>query len=105
MNFDGLQDIFSSYTELPFKIDNAQSEKHFLAYEKSYITNEDESITQDWITQDFSESIGINGQSVSNSWVDFDMDNDIDVVLIIPEVQEDFSVKYNFEIYLNNSLF
>ncbi len=105
VNFDGLQDIFSSYTELPFKIDNAQSEKHFLAYEKSYITNEDESITQDWITQDFSESIGINGQSVSNSWVDFDMDNDIDVVLIIPEVQEDSSVKYNFEIYLNNSLF
>ena len=105
VNFDGLQDIFSSYTELPFKIDNAQSEKHFLAYEKSYITNEDESVTQDWITQDFSESIGINGQSVSNSWVDFDMDNDIDVVLIIPEVQEDSSVKYNFEIYLNNSLF
>ena len=105
VNFDGLQDIFSSYTELPFKIDNAQSEKHFLAYEKSYITNEDESITQDWITQDFSESIGINGQSVSNSWVDFDMDNDIDVVLIIPEVQEDSSVKYSFEIYLNNSLF
>lgn len=105
VNFDGLQDIFSSYTELPFKADNAQSEKHFLVYEKSYITNEDESITQDWITQDFSESIGINGQSVSNSWVDFDMDNDIDVVLIIPEVQEDFSVKYNFEIYLNNSLF
>lgn len=105
VNFDGLQDIFSSYTELPFKADNAQSEKHFLVYEKSYITNEDESITQDWITQDFSDSIGINGQSVSNSWVDFDMDNDIDVVLIIPEVQEDFSVKYNFEIYLNNSLF
>ena len=105
VNFDGLQDIFSSYTELPFKADNAQFEKHFLVYEKSYITNEDESITQDWITQDFSESIGINGQSVSNSWVDFDMDNDIDVVLIIPEVQEDFSVKYNFEIYLNNSLF
>ena len=105
VNFDGLQDIFSPYTELPFKTDNAQSEKHFLAYEKSYITNEDESITQDWITQDFSESIGINGQSVSNSWVDFDMDNDIDVVLIIPEVQEDSSVKYNFEIYLNNSLF
>ena len=105
VNFDGLQDIFSSYTELPFKADNAQFEKHFLAYEKSYITNEDESITQNWITQDFSESIGINGQSVSNSWVDFDMDNDIDVVLIIPEVQEDFSVKYNFEIYLNNSLF
>ena len=105
VNFDGLQDIFSSYTELPFKTDNAQSEKHFLAYEKIYITNEDESVTQDWITQDFSESIGINGQSVSNSWVDFDMDNDIDVVLIIPEVQEDSSVKYNFEIYLNNSLF
>ena len=105
VNFDGLQDIFASYTELPFKPDNAQFEKHFLAFEKSYIVNEDESVTQDWITQDFSDSIGLNDQSVNNSWIDFDMDNDIDAVLMIPEVLDDLSVNYNFQIYLNNSLF
>ena len=105
VNFDGLQDIFASYTELPFKPDNAQFEKHFLAFEKSYIVNEDESVTQDWITQDFSDSIGLKDQSVNNSWIDFDMDNDIDAVLMIPEVLDDLSVNYNFQIYLNNSLF
>ena len=88
-----------------FKPDNAQFEKHFLAFEKSYIVNEDESVTQDWITQDFSDSIGLNDQSVNNSWIDFDMDNDIDAVLMIPEVLDDLSVNYNFQIYLNNSLF
>ena len=67
--------------------------------------NEDESVTQDWITQDFSDSIGLNDQSVNNSWIDFDMDNDIDAVLMIPEVLDDLSVNYNFQIYLNNSLF
>ena len=67
--------------------------------------NEDESVTQDWITQDFSDSIGLKDQSVNNSWIDFDMDNDIDAVLMIPEVLDDLSVNYNFQIYLNNSLF
>ena len=76
-----------------------------MIFQKSYITNEDESVEQDWIKQDISDLIGLDGKSLTNSWVDFDMDNDIDVVLIIPEVQEDSSVKYNFEIYLNNSLF
>ena len=76
-----------------------------MIFQKSYITNEDESVEQDWIKQDISDLIGLDGKSLTNSWVDFDMDNDIDVVLIIPEVQEDSSVKYSFEIYLNNSLF
>ena len=62
-------------------------------------------MTQDWITQDFSDSNGLNDQSVNNSWIDFDMDNDIDAVLMIPEVLDDLSVNYNFQIYLNNSLF
>ena len=32
------------------------------------------------------------------------MDNDIDAVLMIPEVLDDLSVNYNFQIYLNNFL-
>ena len=105
VNFDGLTDIFASYTELPFQPGAAESEKHFLVFQKSYITNEDESVEQDWIKQDISDLIGLDGKSLSNSWIDFDMDNDIDVVLIIPELLDDSSVKYNFQIFLNNSLF
>ena len=76
-----------------------------MIFQKSYITNEDESVEQDWIKQDISDLIGLDGKSLSNSWIDFDMDNDIDVVLIIPELLDDSSVKYNFQIFLNNSLF
>ena len=76
-----------------------------MIFQKSYITNEDESVEQDWIKQDISDLIGLDGKSLSNSWIDFDMDNDIDVVLIIPEQLDDSSVKYNFQIFLNNSLF
>ena len=76
-----------------------------MIFQKSYITNEDESVEQDWIKQDISDLIGLDGNSLTNSWIDFDMDNDIDVVLIIPELLDDSSVKYNFQIFLNNSLF
>ena len=59
VDFDGLADIFIPYTELPFSATNIQSDKHFFAFEKSYIVNEDETLTQDWITQDFSDLIGL----------------------------------------------
>ena len=85
---------------------NVDSDKHFLAFEKSYIVNEDETVSQDWIVQDFSDLIGLDSNSVYNSWIDFDSDNDIDVILMIPSVSDDgLSINYNFKIFLNNSLF
>ena len=78
-----------------------------MAFEKSYIVNEeDASNTQEWITRDFSESIGLDPKSVNNSWIDFDRDFDLDVILMIPELSNDESItNYNFKIVLNNSLF
>ncbi len=102
----GYADIFLPYTELPFNADNLASDKHFTAFEKSVITNEDETITQEWITQDVSELIGLDPNSINNSWIDFDGDGDIDVILITPESSDDgLSINYNFKISLNNSLF
>ncbi len=102
----GYADIFLPYTELPFSADNLVSDKHFTAFEKSVITNEDETITQEWITQDISDLIGLDPKSVNNSWIDFDGDGDIDVILITPESSNDgLSINYNFKISFNNSLF
>ena len=65
-----------------------------------------ETITQEWITQDVSELIGLDPNSINNSWIDFDGDGDIDVILITPESSDDgLSINYNFKISLNNSLF
>jgi hypothetical protein len=103
---NGFADIFIPYTELPYSIGNTESDKHFLAFEKSYIVNEDETTSQDWIVQDFSDLIGLDSNSVYNSWIDFDGDNDIDVILMLPEESnDDQSINYNFKIFLNNSLF
>ncbi len=103
---NGFADVFIPYTELPYSQGNVNSDKHFLAFEKSYTVNEDETTSQDWIVQDFSNSIGLDPDSVYNSWIDFDGDNDIDVILMIPEVSTDgLSIDYNFKIFLNNSLF
>ena len=102
----GYADIFLPYTELPFSANNLASDKHFTAFEKSVITNEDETITQEWITQDISDLIGLDPNSVNNSWIDFAGDGDIDVILITPESSNDgLSINYNFKISLNNSLF
>ena len=102
----GYADIFLPYTELPFSANNLASDKHFTAFEKSVITNEDETITQEWITQDISDLIGLDPNSVNNSWIDFDGDGDIDVILITPASSNDgLSINYNFKISLNNSLF
>ena len=106
MDRNGFADIFIPYTELPYKQGNTNSDKHFLAFEKSYTVNEDETTSQDWIVQDFSDLIGLDANSVFNSWIDFDGDNDLDVILMIPEVSNDgLSINYNFKIFLNNSLF
>lgn len=110
LNFDvdrsGFADIFIPYTELPYNADNIQSDKHFIAFEKSFTVNDDETNTQDWIEQDFSDLIGLDPNSVNNFWIDFDNDNDIDVLLLIPEVSNDNqTIIYNFKAYLNNSLF
>lgn len=102
----GYADIFLPYTELPFSANNLASDKHFTAFEKSVITNEDETISQEWITQAISDLIGLDPNSVNNSWIDFDGDGDIDVILITPESSNDgLSINYNFKISLNNSLF
>ena len=102
----GYADIFLPYTELPFSANNLASDKHFTAFEKSVVTNEDETISQEWITQDISDLIGLDPDSVNNSWIDFDGDGDIDVILITPESSNDgLSINYNFKISLNNSLF
>ena len=106
LDFNGRIDIFIPYTELPYIQGNVSSDEHFLAFEKSYIINEDTTTTQEWILQDFSDSIGLDSNSVNNSWIDFDGDNDIDVILLIPEVSSDgLTVSYNFKLYLNSSLF
>ena len=102
----GYADIFLPYTELPFSANNLASDKHFTAFEKSVITNEDETISQEWISQAISDLIGLDPNSVNNSWIDFDGDGDIDVILITPESSNDgLSINYNFKISLNNSLF
>ena len=105
VNRDGIRDIFAPYTELPLQSNSSNYDKHFLAFERSLTVNDDETTTKEWIRQDFSELVGLDSQSVSNAWFDFDSDQDVDVILIIPETQEDLSIKYNFNIYLNNSLF
>ena len=106
LDFDGRIDIFIPYTELPFEQGNVSSDKHFLVYEKNYIINEDETNTQEWILQDFSDLIGLDPNSVNNSWIDFDGDSDIDVILLIPEVSSDgLQVNYQFKLFLNSSLF
>ena len=103
---NGFADIFIPYTELPYSQANVESDKHFLAFEKSYIVNEDETTSQDWIVQDFSDLIGLDSGSVYNSWIDFDGDNDLDVILMIPSASDDgLTINYNFKIFLNNSLF
>ena len=103
---NGFADIFIPYTELPYDQGNINSDKHFFAFEKSYIVNEDDTSTQDWIVQDFSESVGLDSESINNSWIDFDADNDIDVILMIPVVSNDgLSINYNFRLFINNSLF
>jgi hypothetical protein len=103
---NGFADIFIPYTELPYDQGNINSDKHFFAFEKSYIVNEDDTTTQDWIVQDFSDSVGLDSGSINNSWIDFDADNDIDVILMIPVVSNDgLSINYNFRLFLNNSLF
>ncbi len=102
----GYSDVFIPYTELPYNQNNLQSDKHFLAFEKSYVVNEDGSNDQEWIIGDFSNLIGLDSNSVNNSWIDFDGDNDVDTILMIPELSNDNQiVTYNFRIYLNNSLF
>ena len=106
LDSSGFLDVFIPYTELPFKEGNLESSKHFLAYEKSVIVNEDDTVTQDWIIQDISDIVGLDSSSVNNSWIDFDNDNDIDVILMIPQISSDGStVEYKFELFLNNSLF
>lgn len=106
LDSNGFADIFIPYTELPYKPGNTGSDKHFFTFEKSFTVNEDDTSTQDWIIQDFSDLIGLDPNSVNNSWIDFDGDNDIDVILMIPGVSTDgLLVNYNFKIFLNNSLF
>ena len=103
---NGFADIFIPYTELPYDQGNINSDKHFFAFEKSFIVNEDETTTQDWIVQDFSDTVGLDSGSINNSWIDFDADNDIDVILMTPEVSNDgLSINFNFRLFLNNSLF
>ena len=103
---NGYADVFIPYTELPYDQGNINSDKHFFAFEKSYIVNEDDTSTQDWIVQDFSDSVGLDSGSINSSWIDFDADNDIDVILMIPVVSNDgLSINYNFRLFLNNSLF
>ena len=75
-------------------------------YHGFVIVNEDDTVTQDWITQDISDILGLDSSSVNNSWIDFDNDNDIDVILMIPQISSDGNtVEYNFKLFLNNSLF
>ena len=103
---NGFADIFIPYTELPYDQGNINSDKHFFAFEKSFIVNEDETTTQDWIVQDFSDTVGLDSGSINTSWIDFDADNDIDVILMTPEVSNDgLSINFNFRLFLNNSLF
>ena len=104
VNQDGIRDIFAPYTELPLQSNSSNYDKHFLVFERSLTVNDDETTTKEWIRQDFSDLVGLDPKSVSNAWIDFDLDQDIDVILIIPEIQDDLSIKYSFNIYLNNSL-
>ena len=70
LNFDldhnGFADIFIPYTELPYNAEIFKVINILLLLKKAYTVNDDETNTQDWIVQDFSDLIGLDPNSVNN---------------------------------------
>lgn len=105
-NLSGYQDIFISLNELPFLGSNSPSDKHFIIFEKIYEVDDDANVSQSWNRRDFSHLIGLNPDSVGSIVVDIDLDGDLDIISVVPSIDETESkIMYKFLLYLNNSLF
>ena len=102
----GFQDIFISFDEFPYDpTNNLPNDKHFLLYEKIYEVDDDENVFQEWREKDFSDQVGLDPSSIANYWIDADLDGDLDVILVIPEIIDaSQNINYKFTLYKNNSL-
>ena len=105
-NLSGYQDIFISLDELPFLSSDSPSDKHFIIFEKVYEVDDDANVSQSWNRRDFSHLIGLNPDSLGSILVDIDLDGDLDIISVVPSIDEaDSKIMYKFLLYLNNSLF
>lgn len=102
----GFQDIFISFDEFPYDpTNNVPNDKHFILYEKIYEVDDDENVFQEWREKDFSDQIGLDPSSIANYWIDVDLDGDLDVILVIPQIIDaSQNINYKFTLYKNNSL-
>lgn len=102
----GFQDIFISFDEFPYDpTNNVPSDKHFILYEKIYEVDDDENVLQEWREKDFSDQVGLDPSSIANYWIDVDLDGDLDVILVIPQIIDPGqNINYKFTLYKNNSL-
>jgi len=105
-NLSGLTDIFIPLNELPFLSSNSPSDKHFIIFEKKYEVDDDANVSQSWDRRDFSHLIGLNPDSLSSIVIDIDLDGDLDIISVVPSIDEiNSKIMYEFLLYLNNSLF
>ena len=102
----GFQDIFISFDEFPYDpTNNIPNDKHFILYEKIYEVDDDENVLQEWRKKDFSDQVGLDPSSIANYWIDVDLDGDLDVILVIPQIIDPSqNINYKFTLYKNNSL-
>ena len=102
----GFQDIFISFDEFPYDpTNNVPNDKHFILYEKIYEVDDDENVLQEWRKKDFSDQVGLDPSSIANYWIDVDLDGDLDVILVIPQIIDPSqNINYKFTLYKNNSL-
>ena len=102
----GFQDIFISFDEFPYDpTNNIPNDKHFILYEKIYEVDDDENVLQEWREKDFSDQVGLDPSSIANYWIDVDLDGDLDVILVIPQIIDPSqNINYKFTLYKNNSL-
>ena len=77
-----------------------------MIYTYEYEVDDDANVSQSWNRRDFSHLIGLNPDSVGSIVVDIDLDGDLDIISVVPSIDETESkIMYKFLLYLNNSLF
>ena len=101
-NLDSYLDIFAPLTELPFDPNVANDPRHFIVIKKTVTFDEENNATQSWEVKDFSDTINLDANSIHNVWVDFDIDQDFDALLIKPGTDLN-NPSFSFSIHLNDS--
>ena len=101
-NLDSYLDIFAPLTELPFDLNVANDPRHFIVIKKTVTFDEENNATQSWEVKDFSDTINLDANSIHNVWVDFDIDQDFDALLIKPGTDLN-NPSFSFSIHLNDS--